>query len=920
MPIFDVYNHALNQGIIDKKFLHRTDLLKMRLSAEVQRNLLPSSVGPATFRPGFEHLESTKGNNRMYPIPFEAGDDAAYLLELTDGFLRVWDPATDLPITRPTVSSTITSGDFSASTGWTLNTAAGQTSAISGGLLALSARGNGATAFARQQVATATPGILHAVRIHVARGPVVFRIGSTSGDDDYVAETALQAGFHSLAFIPNAAYWIQFSSSLNPTKYVYDIAVEAAGIMELTTPWAIEQLPLVRFSQSIDTMYLACEGVPRQMIERRGQGGALGLSWSIVNYEPDDGQFLIGRTADVTMTPSVLNGIGTLTASAPFFKPDHFGALFSCYHDGQSIDEYLAGPKEHTTTWVVTGVKGADYNDREWTLIVSGTWVGTLRVERSFDGEDFEFHEYRRATGAATIDITSNATFTNDDEEDNAIVWYRVTFSAYTSGEARIRVTYNGGGGVGICRLVSSSYSSTVAGMEVLRPFKGTTATKEWQEGEWSTVRGQPGAVEFRDGRLAWFGPDRIAASVSDAYLSFDQDFTGEAGPLVRALAIGGSNIPRWALSMSSLVVGCDGRIAQVRASALDEYMTPDNFGVKNVAKIGVARVAPILVSDDRAIFVHESTKALYELSDSGGKLIPTQFSKLTTDVFTGGILGMALQQQPDQRIWIPVEDSDCVLCIFVPEHEVMAFVTIAMADTDILESVCVLPRGDAPDRLYASIRRTVDGATVRYVEKLALDSEALPATITKCLDSFVTFGAGAQLITTLTHLIGRTVRAWMDGAPVLNDDGTIWEGVVTAGGEATLPRRSDVGGCIGLAYDWQYKSARLEYGAEGASTMKRKKSIKGAGALLSDYVRSGVKIGTNFTPLSTPGGRLQSLPEISSHTGRAADEVVPGVPPDEDMVSLPGEISYDTRFCMAGVSPYPATIRSIVISVDTKG
>lgn len=922
MARFEVLQHALNAGVVDANKLHRIDLTQMRLAAEDQTNIVASVVGPATFRQGFGYIGATKSSAEAYLLPFVAGDDASYMIELTSLVLRVWDPDTDAPITRPSVSSTVTSGDMSASTGWTFNTASGQTSQIIGGEMQLSARGKGAKAYAKQQVTTLSAGTLHALRIQIERGPVTFRVGSTDGGQEYIEETQLETGYHSLAFVPAGSYWIQFSTSASSTKIVNSVQVEAAGVMELISPWSLARLPLVRATQSIDVMFLACEGVRRMQIERRGSFGtaAEGQSWSLVNYDSDDGHFGVGRTADITLSPSAVSGAVTLTASESFFQSGHVNALFRLYHDGQVIDEYLAGANQSTSTFMVTGVNEADYNDRTWTLTVSGTWVGTLKVERSFDGEDFEFHEFRRETATSTVDITANATFINDDNEDNAIIWYRVTMTAYTSGEARVQITYNGGGGYGICRIVQIN-SSTGAGAEVLTPFKGTYATKDWEESEWSDLRGQPAGVEFHEGRLVWVGPDRIAASVSDAFDSFDDTFIGDAGPVIRSIALGARNEARWAISMRALIVGCDGRLAEARASVLGDIVTPENFGVHNVpSRGGAAKIAPVAVDGNRALYIHQSRKKVFELSFDGGsgQYLATEFSKLTTDLFANGIRSMALQTLPDQRIWITTDSGDAVLAVFEPEHKVAAFIPIAMATGDVLESVCVLPNGDDDDRLYASIKRTVNGSTVRYIERLALDSEARPDTITKCMDSFVVFGADEQVIAA-PHLIGRSVVAWMDGAPVLEADGTLWTRVVDGSGNATLPTRSVTGGCMGLSYRGRYKSARLEYGVEGSTTMRRRKQIAEAGLLLSDYARSGIKVGSDFTPLAS-GGTLQSLPEISSGTGQLAAEVVAGLPPDEDFVPIGSEVALDTRLCIEVNSPYPATVRAIVLGVETVG
>ena len=85
--------------------------------------------------------------------------------------------------------------------------------------------------------------------------------------------------------------------------------------------------------------------------------------------------------------------------------------------------------------------------------------------------------------------------------------------------------------------------------------------------------------------------------------------------------------------------------------------------------------------------------------------------------------------------------------------------------DVDMIESVCVLPGADQ-DRVYFAVKRRVNGAWVRHIEKLAYDVDAAPLTVCKVMDSFVE-GTSSSTTITLSHLKGRTVYAWVDGAPV---------------------------------------------------------------------------------------------------------------------------------------------------------
>ena len=71
--------------------------------------------------------------------------------------------------------------------------------------------------------------------------------------------------------------------------------------------------------------------------------------------------------------------------------------------------------------------------DRNFSWIVAGTFAGTLSLQRSFDGAD---------AGFVTIDTPQTApgslAHTDSAVYDNVECWYRVIFTAYTSGAATV--------------------------------------------------------------------------------------------------------------------------------------------------------------------------------------------------------------------------------------------------------------------------------------------------------------------------------------------------------------------------------------------------------------------------------------------------------------------------------------------------
>lgn len=906
------YYHACNVGVVDRDKLHRVDLERMRLAAEEQTNILCDAVGKGFFRPGTEHLALTKSGNRSRLIEFDAGAQAIYMLEMTSGFMRIWDDTA--LVSRPSVSTAVINGNFDSATGWTLGTTAGTTVAVTGGALKLQSQARGGVrAFAKQQVSVSggNVGKEHGLRLTIFRGPVQFRVGSTDGGDEYIRETTLRTGYHSIAFIPTGNFWIEFASTAQHAVYVNDVNVEAAGVVELPTIWNDDELNLLRYEQSLDVMFLACEGRKQQRVESRGDN-----SWSVCDYDADDGPFLTGPSASLKIRPGVLEGTGLMYADRAYFKPEHVGTLMRIYHDGQRVSTVLASDDTYTPPIMVTGINEPDYNERDFSYTVSGTWAGTLRWQRSFDGEDVEYHRFRKAQATADTDITSNVgTTVNDDNEDNAIAYYRLGFEpgTYSSGAAIVTVNYDGGGGYGIARIVGYN-SPTEVVIDVLKPFMDTTFSEQWREGAWSEINGWPTCVVLDDGRLDWAGYDAFWASVSDAYDSFDEDFVGDAGPLLRSIAVGGRNEARWLAALSTLMIGTGRLVASARASSLDEIKTPENFGIRRQGgKVGAARVNPAVLADDRALFVEASGNALYELNYAAdkGRFLATEFSKLTTEPFASGIVGVAVQNRPDQRIWVWMNDGTALCIVFEPSQLVSAFIPISLnASTDAIESICIVPTDNGQERVYMSVKRVVNGATSRRVERLALDEEAKPDVITKCLDAHLVFGNGSATIN-VPHLIGRTVRVWMDGDSLDNPDGSVRDFVVSPGGTITLPSIPVAGGVVGLPYRGRFKSAPLEYGGENTS-MLQSKTVAGIGFLLGDYCRSGFRYGTSFD-------KMFSLPSLRNGKPVTSD-VVYGVDELEPLNPAGSTISLKSQICAEMNSPKPCTMLAFVAEYQGRG
>ena len=867
-----------NRGLLSPKALGRADLERTALSAEVMTNWMPRVLGNMMLRPGWEYVGATKSNAAAKLVPFVFASDDRALLELTDSVMRV--RVDDALVTRPSVTSAITNGSFGTDlTGWTDADEAGATSAwATGGYMGL--QGNGyALAIRRQQVTTVETNTLHALRIVIARGPVTVRIGSSSGGDEYINETSLGTGTHSLAFTPTGNFYIQFQSRRSYSVLVDSVSIESSGAFEIPTPWTASELPYLRGAQSADVIFVASSSIQPYRVARRT---ADSYSWSIEKYEPEDGPFRADNTSKVTLTPSDVNGDITLTASAAIFRSTHVGSLFAIDSVGQYVEQSLTGANQFSSYIRVTGTE----TSRQFTVTLTGTWSATVTLQRSV-GEPGAWVD--------VVEYTGNGTTTYDDNLDNQTIYYRIGIKTgdYTSGTANAALEFSGGTLTGVVRITAYTNGTTVSA-SVIRDLGETNASEIWRESVWSDYRGHPSAVALYEGRLWWMGQNWIVGSISDAYESFDPDYEGDAGPIVRTIGEGPVDYIAWALPLQRLVIGTFGAEMSAKSTSFDEPLTPSTFSLKKFSTQGSAPHAAVDV-DYEGFFVQRGDQRVYQLvyDAQAFNYASVDATAIVPELCAAGVKTLAAQRQPDTRVHCVLDDGTVAILVFDRAEEVKCWVKVE-TDGDV-EDVAILPCADTgEDEVYYIVKRTIDGSTVRYVEKWALESECVGGTLNKQADAFYHYsGVSTTTITGLDHLEGEEVVVWAAGA----DQGTftVASGSITLGSAVTSA-------IVGLAYTADFKSSKL---GKDISKLNRVHHLT---LLLADTHAQGLQYGPNST-------YLDDLPLIEEGTTVDEDHVWDYY--TGDAVTFNGTFDQDARIYLRAAAPRPACVMGLIAEYE---
>jgi hypothetical protein len=795
--------------------------------------------------------------------------------------------------------------------------------------LNLNATAIGSLARAEKRVIISDTGTEHSLAINVGRGPVALRVGSSQRDDDYINETLIGTGYHNLAFTPSGNFWITLQHDGVVDRTVNSLTIGDSGTVEVATPWSAANLANIRYDQSADVVYVDCDGVRPQKIERRGTG----RSWSVVDYAPDNGPFLPSASSSAKLSVSHFFGNTTLNSDIPFFTTNHIGALVRVFNDGQGGQWKLGAEGAKTDPIKVTGISDTGTatatSERRIVFSVTGTWAGRMSIERSVDGEDRGFKPISGNLGAASD--TGTFTRTIDDPDDNIEAWYRARIAdtgasgnGYTSGVATVNVIYGGGAVNGIGRITGYT-SNTEVDIEVLSRFSDTGPSDVWQQGYWSTARGFPSSVQLHGGRLCHAGKASLFLSESDDYEDFDDEIEGDAAPMVRTLGSGPVDNVHYLLSLLRLLVGTSGAELSVRSSSLDEPLTPDNSSVRTFSTQGSANLRALKM-DTSGLFVQRSGQRLFLIgfgqgADALGDYAVTEMTMLVPDLLAAGVVSIAIQRQPDTRIHCVLADGTVGLLTYEPQEEVVCW-TKWETSGDV-EQAMVLP-GLNEDAVYYHVNRTINGATKRYLEKWAMESECLGDTglsfLADCAKSFTDTGKASSL-TGFSHLVGASVVVWGDdtgqataGRDLSTDDtgGDPRTYTVSGAGVVDISSVYSPGvhhAVAGLPYTADWKSTKLAYGAEFGTALTQMKRVDKIAFVLSQTHNRGLYFGSDT-------GHLDPLPRDDIGSAVDADKIYPTF--DRASMPFPGLWNEDSRIHLRAKAPRPATVMAAIPTVNT--
>lgn len=877
---------AFNAGEFSELLDGRVDLDRYPASLHSAVNFIAAPQGPAIARSGTAFMGAATRHGQVSVLrSFIFSDEQARVLEFSDNRIRFWDENGLQIYTPQSMTMTSADGDFIVFNSADLDANVGDEIVFSG--FAASRSMNGETA-----------------RVTAKAGAL------------YTTDYPQRGGA---------------------------VTASVARVYHVACPYTLAQRQNLRVVQSVDVMYLLCNGAAPRKLQRYGD-----YDWRLADVEFIDGPFMPINDTPTKLRPSATgNAIPNMTSNtapsgeaagsgnAPgLVDPTNDGAIYPVtrrriYWPLPASQFYYAFDNNDETYWASNATQKGTLRYTPATPFVCDGYT----IYCATDGQDPDFSDKDYSPGDWTFEGFDGTAWTVLDQQkdyvlydglksaffelDNDVAYqqYRIVVTKLTRNgqmEARIgrltmrstasrvfditassviginkdrgflatdigrQIRLRGSDGSWRYVTITARVSATVVTVRLEgEPFPDLMALKSWRLGYWSDTTGWPGAGDFFEDRLWLVGsnefPDLFAASMSQDYEVFSQ--TDAQGAVLDDSAIVGrlnsrrlSRI-RWMSSDSKGILLGTGSEEFTLSSGGDGALLATTAKARPATRRGSADVEPVRI-DNQVLYVQRNGRTVREFAfvfEADGYKSPSM-SQLASHLGMETFVEMEYAAEPHSIVWLRKGDGSLVGLTYNREENVVGWHRHDFSGGAV-EAITVVPQSDQlQDALWMVIRRTVNGQTRRYVERLTRfwDFDT-PLAEAHFVDSALRYqGAPTDRVYGLLHLEGHDVYGLIDGDPV--------GPIKVQNGALALPREG-TNIIIGLGYDSEAILQRLENGAaDGTSQGKTKRINNIVASVWRSYggevgVYNKEADGIVYERLEYPG-RLDVFEDVELYTG----------------------------------------------------
>lgn len=826
--------NSFNQGVFSALVEGRTDMAKYPASMRVMRDFISVPQGPAIRRSGTLKVASAYSDDKNSAlIPFVFSDEQALQLEFTDLKMRILSEA-GVQIRAPVAITnivTVTPLKFTSA--------------------ALAAQVP-ATAIGKQI-------FLNGFAVDKNINGVVGKITAIAGNDFTLD--------------------INYSGAAGAI-----VGATAAEVYEITTPYSHNDVSKIVEIQSADVLYLFCPGYRPYKLGRYDT-----YDWRLTAIDFIGGPFMPEEPAMGTLTITGTGNVvpimtsASLPSGAVITSGDASAAKAGWKAFDNDPDTYWESNTSQkgiieydlASALPVTGYTiyhGADNADTSYAAVdyAPGTftfeaWNGATWIVLDsqvnyvlYDGgrsvhfqinNTVAYGKYRlniiacRRNGTIAPRIARLVLTTSDVATNTLSVVLSGTYTALNKGAGflatdigrliRVRASdtfYR------IAKILTRTDATHITVQLLSEPLlDASKPILNWQAGYFSDTLGWPTCASFFEDRLAVAGvpgvPDLVALSRTGAYEDFTQrtsanEVQDDHAIVVRLNARRLSSIRWMATDERGLLIGTGSAEWILGPSNADQALTGRNIKARQSTKRGSARITPVEV-DRQVLYVQASGRTIRELAyvfEADGYRSPSM-SLFASHMGVPSFAELAFAAEPHNLVWCRRIDGSMVAMTYNREEEVIGWHNHDFGG--IVESISVIPSiAEAQDTLWIVIRRTVNGVSKRYIERLTkfwdFNSTLATAHFVDCAVWYD--GAETDTLYGLMHQEGNHV----DGLA----DGKVFRNLLVTGGKVVLPfKASKV--IVGRGYKSYAETSRIEAGATDGTAQGKEKRIHNCVVLL---------------------------------------------------------------------------------------
>lgn len=680
--------------------------------------------------------------------------------------------------------------------------------------------------------------------------------GYSNGDRVYITGVSGATQLNNREFtVANVATNTFELSGIDGTGFdAYTSGGDVGKIVEVTTTYTTAELDEITFTQSADVLYLAHKSHAPAKLTR-----TTATSFTLTDIDFVDGPYLDENDTSTTLYVSANTGSITVTASAALFSSSDVGRYIR-------FREVL------------------EVNHDEWAAGTSYANNTTVR---------YNGHVYKQVTGSTQTSGNTPPVHLSGTETYGAIDWqYEHDDTGY------VEIT-----GYTSSTVVSATVKTDDGGISVLPDhiIGSANATAKWSLGAFGGEEGYPKAIGFYEQRLYFAGttgqPQTVFGSVSADFENFTPG-TEDDDAVTFTIASDQVNVIKHLLPARFLQILTTSAEFTLSGGSGTQPVTPTNVNVLRETTFGTSEVRPLRAGNS-TILVQKGKEKIKEITfdlDTDG-LLGIELSILADHITRDGLTGMVWQQEPELILWFVHSDGRLIGLTYDRANNAVGWHTHPLGGSGTVESITAIPSG-SEDQVYVSVKRTINGSTVRHIEYMKSIYFGTDAEDAYYVDGGLSYdGSATTTISSLNHLEGETVSVLADGAT--HADKTVTDGKITLDRSASKVH-------LGYSYTSLLETLRLEAGGDDGVSQGKIKRIHGVTVRFLDTI--GAEVGPDISNLDRIPFRSSANPMnqgLDLFTG-------------DKEIFFPSGYDNDARVVVRQNQPLPMTVLAVMRRSNT--